>query len=365
MVKYLVLSDIHFGHNINKTCSIIENLNEFFNIYNKKFKDLNIIFLAGDVFDRLLGNNNKDYLYAVKWLTDLLLYCKDRNITLRILEGTPSHDWKQIEVLNSIIQKLNIDIDFKYIDTLCIEKMVKYNLNILYIPDEWKHKAEETWEDVKKCLLDNAVSKVDIAIMHGQFTYQLPIVLESSHNENNYLSIVKKFINIGHIHTHSVKDRILAQGSFDRLTHGQEEDKGGILVTLGEQDTWEFLVNKKAMVFATYKFDSNATMEDIYKQLNQARKKYPIGSNIRILLDDSPLIGITDDLKKNFLEFNIKIERTSKTKEQQIKLIEQEIEKGFAITKDNIEELLTREISKYNLSKDEYNIYKQILLDYI
>lgn len=361
MVKYLVLSDIHFGHNINKTCSIIENLDIFFNTNAKLFKDLNIIFLAGDVFDRLLGNNNKDYIYAIRWLTDLLVYCTKKDVTLRVLEGTPSHDWQQMQVLDTIITRLGLNIDYKYINTLCIEHMDKYNLDVLYLPDEYKHKADDTWKDVQKLLVEHKLQQVDIAIMHGQFTYQLPVLLPSSHNEHNYLSIVKYYINIGHIHTHSVKDRILAQGSFDRLAHGQEEDKGGILVTLDDNPRWEFIVNKKAMAFNTYKFDSSSTMEDIHKVLTEAKKKLPAGSNIRVILKDNNLVGITEDMRKSYPMFNIKIEKTTQA-DKQVKILEDNhVVHGFAITKDNIVDLLNQEIGKYNFSKEELVVYKRLL----
>lgn len=364
MVKYLVISDIHFGHNINKTCDIIQNLSNFFIKYRKDLKDLDIIFLAGDVFDRLLSNNNKDYLYAIKWLVDLLLYCEKEDIILRILEGTPSHDWKQMSILSTILDKLNLSINFKYIDTLCIETMHKHNLTVLYIPDEWKHNAADTWEDVKQCLLDNKLKQVDIAIMHGQFRYQLPILLESSHIEENYLSIVKYYINIGHIHTHSVKDRILAQGSFDRLTHGQEEDKGAVLVTLDDQPSYKFLVNDQAMVFKTIEIDKDKTLEDIDKELKKISKKHESG-NIRIILKDNPLVGILEVIRKTYPQFRIKLERVNTNVEKYKLLQDQVIEQGFSITKENVKDLLTVELNKFNLSKEDIILYNKLLAELI
>ena len=98
--------------------------------------------------------------------------------------------------------------------------------------------------------------EVDIAIMHGQFHYQFPrIKLDSSHDEQEYLNMVKHYIHIGHIHTHSSYDRIIAQGSFDRIAHGEEENKGCVVAKIDttnrENDEWMFLVNDKAMRFIT------------------------------------------------------------------------------------------------------------------
>lgn len=351
MLKYLVLSDIHLGHNINKTSYIVNNLLDFFITYKKELSKLNIIFIAGDTFDRLLTTNSKDYLIAVDWLTYLVKYCQEHDIILRILEGTPSHDWKQVAILDTVISKLNLQIDFKYISTLAIDHIPKYNINILYVPDEYKPTAEETFKDVQDLLNKNHLQQVDIAIMHGQFTYQLPIKLESSHIEENYLNIVKYYINIGHIHTHSVRDRILAQGSFDRLTHGQEEDKGAILVTIDKDISYKFLVNKKAMRFVTLTFKANVTIEDITKKLS----KIEPNTNVRLILDSKDML---DTLKKNFPLLNIKIESKKKEDIYKLELLDtSKIEKGFSITPENIEELLTKEMVRFNLPKDLYTIY--------
>lgn len=364
-IKYLVLSDIHLGHNINKTENIIQNLNKFFLEYRKELKDLNIIFIAGDTFDRLLMSSGKEYISSLRWLVILLTYCKDNNISLRILEGTPSHDWRQIKTLTSIIEELKLEVDYKYIDTLYIEHMNKYNLNILYIPDEYKPTALQTYKEVLKLLKKHKLEQVDIGIFHGQFNYQLPIILPSSHSEEDYLKIVKYYINIGHIHTHSVRDRILAQGSFDRLVHGEEEDKGGVLVEIDTKSnniSYKFLVNKYAMIFKTYKF-SNESIDKIIKILDKDIKKLPVNSNIRLYSDSEVFINKNmDTLRKRYPMLNIKFEK--KKESNKFSLIEEEIViDSFSITKDNIKELLTTELNKYNLNKEQIDIFNNTLQD--
>jgi hypothetical protein len=75
----------------------------------------------------------------------------------------------------------------------------------------------------------------------------------------------------------------LAQGSFDRLTHGEEESKGGMLMILDPVDgnKFFFLENKKAKIFKTITLklaDVDRCLESIDKQL----LKIPINSYIRI-----------------------------------------------------------------------------------
>lgn len=361
MFKYLVMSDIHLGHHINKTPYIVNNLNKFFKEYHRDLSNLNTIFIAGDIFDRLLSNSSSDYLLATEWLTDLILHCKNNKIKLRILEGTPSHDWKQAKLITSIIKKLKIEVDYLYIDTLHIEYMKEENIYILYIPDEYKPKAEDTLKDVKKLMKEMKIDKVDIAIMHGQFEYQLPMVkLESSHIENEYLNIVKHYISIGHIHTPSIFNRILAQGSFDRLQHNEEEDKGAMVITIfqdnPDQNTYKFLTNKHSMIFKTIKFKD----EDLDVICNRVRKvldKLPMYSNIKIISEnDDILYKSVKILSKEYTGVRIKAERSKKT-DTTVRLIKKEIiNNSLVITESNIKELLLKEMDKHNLSKEEYEV---------
>ena len=368
-LKYLVLSDIHLGHNINKTENIVNNLREFFIHYKKSLKQLDIIFLAGDIFDKLLTTSGKDFITATEWLTDLVLYCKDNNVMLRILEGTPSHDWKQAKVITTILDKFKIDINYKYIDTLTIEHIDKYNCNILYVPDEYKHNANDTYLDVMKLLKKHKLTQVDIAIMHGQFHYQLPgIELESSHTEQNYLDIVKYYISVGHIHTHSTFERIIAQGSFDRLAHNEEEPKGGVLIELHPllENKFTFLTNTKSMIFKTIKC-TDTNIEDLIKKLDKDLKKLPPLSNIRIVVDSDEFISKNiKTIKERYPTLTIKMVKEKEKINNQLKLVDDTIiVDTFSITRENIEELLDQEMLKHNLSTEQNNIYKEELREVI
>lgn len=364
-INYLVISDIHLGHHVNKTEFITNNLRAFFLKYNKFFSKnkLDIIFIAGDIFDRLLPSSGHDFIEASKWLSELIFYCKTNKIKLRILEGTPSHDWKQAKLIFSIIEKLDIQMDYKYIDTLYIEDMVDLGLTVLYIPDEYKHNAEDTYKDVKKLLKSLNMSQVDIAIMHGAFDYQIPFKLESNHNEENYLSIVKHYISIGHVHTSSVRDRILAQGSFDRLKHNEEEVKGAMFITLQDSgDSCEFLPNENAMKFITLKYE-NKDLDFIVKDVSKKCESLPVRSNIRILTNNyKDLNKNINSFKDKFVTFKFKIENLSKDDTEKFTLLEKKIvNDSFSITKENITELLTTEMDKHSLSENEKAIFQDEL----
>lgn len=364
-IKYLVISDIHLGHNINKTEYITENLRAFFLQNAKVLKDLDIIFIAGDIYDRLLTPSSTDYIESSRWLMELIMFCKTYNIKLRVLEGTPSHDWKQAKLISSIIEKLEITIDYKYIETLHIEDMSDLGLTVLYIPDEYKHNSENTLKDVKKLMKELKLKEVDIAIMHGAFKYQIPFDLESNHNEEEYLRLVKYYISIGHVHTSTVKDRILAQGSFDRLKHNEEEDKGCMLITLRSNgdNSFLFLNNKKAMKFITLDY-SNKSIEDILKDVKTKVSKLPVNSNVRLLTDNhKELAKSLTSIKESYPGLRFKVESSSSNKkDNKLKLLTKEIvNDSFSITKENISELMKEEMSKHSLSSREEAIFLEEL----
>ena len=356
-IKYLVLSDIHLGHNINKTEYIVNNLQIFFKDNYKEFSKLDMICIAGDIFDKLLVSSGVDFLLATEWLTELIIFCKNNNIILRILEGTPSHDRGQSKVITSIINKLGIELDYKYIDTLYIEHHDILGIDILYIPDEYKHKAEDTYKDVLEMLTERKLKQVDIAFIHGQFHYQLPMVkLDSSHNMEDYLNIVKHYISVGHIHTPSVYERIIAQGSFDRLAHNEEEEKGGVIITIQDkgESSFKFVYNKNAMVFKTYRFE-NESLEEITAILDKDVKKIKDKSNIRIISNSEEFISKNvQELRTRYPTINIKIEKPKSKEENSFNIIEEEVKiETFHITRDNILELIHNELPKYNLSQEE------------
>jgi len=354
VVQYLVLSDIHLGHANNSTENIVNNLMVYFKDNHKLFKMLDIIFIAGDIFDKLLMSNSKQYRLIMQWLTALIKYCEHNNIKLRILEGTKSHDWQQASVIDSILERLKLDLDFKYIDDVVIEDMNDLGLSILYIPDEHNHIAEDTYNEVKALMATKGITQVDIAIMHGQFHYQLPMVkLESSHNESDYTDIVKYFISIGHIHKHSVNGKILAQGSFDRLAQGEEEPKGAMVMSINtttENGEYVFLENKNAMLFRTLDYRGKVD-HDVIKELDSLKSIYKHGSFLRVLVnEDSSLAKNKHEIRIKYPMFHIDIETPtiSNTKDERIDLKEVEDIDSFSITPKNIKELVMIEFDKHD-----------------
>ena len=244
------------------------------------------------------------------WIADLFALCEKHKIVLRVLEGTPSHDRGQGKQFEMIYKAIKSNVDFRYVDTLSIEYIESLDIYTLYVPDEWDHDPDITWESVQGLLKDQGLTQVDFAVMHGNFEYHLPAHLKlPSHQSSRYLEIVKHYIFIGHFHTHSVYNRVITQGSFDRLGHGEEEAKGHVRVRVSEDGTLdrvEFRINHDATRFITI----DATGMDAAETINLLRSKedLPKGSHVRIkCTNDSDVKHAITTLRERFPHYTIKL----------------------------------------------------------
>jgi DNA repair exonuclease SbcCD nuclease subunit len=373
-VKYLTISDVHLGHKRNTTLEIIKNLNIYFDDYKptSQFTDLDILFIAGDLFDTLLDNEGSGEVHEILiWLDRLMRFCGKHSIKLRILEGTPSHDWRQSKLAATLhhINAHDTCLDFRYIETAYIEFLKDLELYILYVPDEFSPSPDMTLSHVESLMKDLNITQVDIACMHGAFSWQLrnaPSHIQR-HSEEAYLSIVKHYVNIGHVHNFSTYDRLLAQGSFDRLSHGEEEPKGGILCDIRgpHGDSFNFIENVGAKIFKTITLRT-LDLDKCIQQISKATLKIPDDSYVRIkAVKTHPIYVAFDELKIKFPMFHLsKIslddEDISEPKESLI--VDTDVYTPVSITDTNIVDLLMNEVrSKYNLSDSQLTLLTGLL----
>jgi hypothetical protein len=358
-----VVSDIHLGHRRNGTRGIVINLRDAFPD-NAQTGELDIIWLAGDVFDDLLQLSDEDLADIDFWIADFLRICKKWNISVRVLEGTPSHDWKQSQRFVTMNEAAQIGADLKYVTTLSIEYIEHLGINVLYVPDEWELTTEKTLGQVHELLRAKGLDKVDYAIMHGQFAHQLPDhVKAQSHDSEAYLSIVKELIFIGHVHTYSRYKRILAQGSFDRLAHGEEAPKGHLRFfkqTNGDMQV-QFHENFNAMRFITIKclgMDLEQTLEEVDKVV----LTLPDESFVRVESESTnPIFANMDLLIRNypFIQFS-KLSREDAESEKAL-IEDQTLFVPITITRDNIVPLLMERLASNGATDALFSRSERIL----
>lgn len=373
-VKYLTISDVHLGHKRNTTVEIIKNLDIYFDHYKptSQFIDLDILFIAGDLFDTLLDNEGSGEIHEILiWLDRLMRFCGRHDIYLRILEGTPSHDWRQSRIADTLhrINGHESCLNFRYIDTCYIEFLKELELYILYVPDEFSPSPDMTLNHVKSLMKDLNIEQVDIGILHGAFGWQMknaPAHIQR-HSEEAYLSIVKHFVNIGHVHNFSTYERLLAQGSFDRLSHGEEDPKGGILCNIRgpHGDSFNFIENKGAKIFKTITVRS-LDLDKCIQSIAKATKGIPDDSYIRIkAIKTHPIYVAFDELKIKFPMFHlskISLDEDEVSDAKENLSIDTDVYTPVSITDTNIVDLLMTEVrSKYNLSDSQLTLLTELL----
>lgn len=369
-LKLASVSDIHLGHSRNDTAFIIANLDAAFPD-NAETADLDMIVLVGDVFDGLLSLPDNVITDIDYWMMRLLRLCKKHDIVLRVLEGTPSHDWKQsrrFEIWNVGAQ---IGADLKYVDTMSIEHNERFGITILYIPDEWRDTTEETLQLARDLIVFNGLEKVDFVFMHGQFEYQLPAVVKApKHDSDAFLGLCRYLIFIGHVHLFSRLERIIAQGSFDRLSHGEEGPKGHVRAVVRGEDDYdiEFRVNVGARKFVTVDCQG-LDVEEALDQIEHVivEQEIPDHSFMRISCSDGhPLLNSMDLLSRRWPM--ITWSKLAKSVEQErLELTDSELaDESFVpiqITPDNIVDLTIERLRRRNVTDETIRLAKHALAE--
>lgn len=352
-LKIAEISDIHLGHAKTPASHIVKNLIKAFPD-NEDTGELDIIWIAGDLFDRRLSLPDDGVSVIKEWIHVFLRMCKRRDIVVRVLEGTPSHDWKQPKLMVEINENAKIGCDIKYIPNLEIEYIEKFGINVLYVPDEWRTENIKTWYEVKDLLKKHNLEQVDFSIMHGAFRYQIPsniVDMFETHDADNYLGITKYLIFIGHIHQFSQYKRIISAGSFDRLHHGEEEAKGHVRATVSVDGTFKarLVENKSAMTYLTID-TTGASLESVYKRLDVLVAKIPKHSFIRILADTTDSVFKSGgELKERYPDVSVTF-KSNQTKVKIKPIITKDIVKPVNLSPDTIL-LLMKESLEQNHKK--------------
>lgn len=346
ILRILSISDVHLNHGRNPTEKIIANLDKYV-LDRPDFHDLDIMFIAGDLFDQLMEHDSVNRAPIYLWFARLIAKCIENDVILRCLEGTPDHDWKQYEIFDTLKAMLQPNLDYKFIKTVTIEYIEKLGINVLYVPDEFRPKAESTLEVVKEVMASKGLEQVDYAVMHGFFPHQIPEIADSPacHNSDAYIELVKHLVFIGHVHSHSIFSKIVSQGSFDRLAHGEEDDKGFVIAQVNHktgEKVVSFIKNHDAMIFKTIDV-TGYSMEQALENIDKVCNEIPDGSNVRIKANkDHPIFSDMAALGRRHPLVWFTAKKVDQDQPQNEKNIHQVnlMYKPVNITKDNIFEMM-------------------------
>ena len=293
-INILSTSDWHLGK--EETPTLIRNLKA--GISKVLLSDkiiVKLLLIGGDIFDKIMTLSDKESILIQDFIIWIFNICSERDVILRVLEGTPSHDRKQsvqFEVIHRAVGSF-YPCNFEYIQSIKIEYISEIDTTILYIPDEATSCPDKTLEVVKDLMFNLQIKQVDYAMIHSGLDIHFPPHAHvPMHNSDAYLDIVKKYIFIAHIHQRSVqKKRLITNGSFDRHTHNDEDKKGSWLVSSNKDsiidDKIYFIENDNALIYKTINVDS-----DNYQELiDNILKKHSGKIRIRIQTADNVLLG--------------------------------------------------------------------------
>ena len=352
-LRIVSISDIHLGHHVTLSDYIYENLRTYF--YPELTPETDILFICGDFFDRLLNLDSKSSTIAITVIHELIQIAIKNNILIRVLNGTFSHDKYQNQLFTTISEKYK-NINLKVINDISIEKIKELELNVLYLPDDLPYKnTEEVYNCINEILYTNNLEKVDLIIGHGTLDYAVP---KAAHGKDKIIftrerleAIVDGYALFGHIHTRGVNGKIVYNGSFDRLVHNEESEKG-FYITTRKNDRYrtKFFENKDAAKFITLKpfgDDLDELKTDLFRKIDMFFGPHYTG-HLRIVCKD---VTIRSVLYKLVLDKYPTLDITCKTvKEiQEEEKIDSEIQTftSISLNESNIVDIIYSYIKEH------------------
>ena len=301
-MKILTVGDIHLYHEHTKIGNTIKSL-----LNTIKHQQIDMLVINGDFTHRVIPPLTDSYHLFITVVNEIILYCSTNNIILRVVDGTNSHDMGQLQIFETIIKSLGINIDFKYLSKITYEenKIGK----MLYVPDNVGSNTIAL-DQVKKLMVEHEIGKFDFIFIHCMFDFQTPVQSIESFDSEAWIKLCDKYILNNHVHNHQRYKNIIAVGSFDRLTFGDDVPKGCVVVeTVGL--SYMFIQNKDAQVYLTYvDIHDDAELRALLKKSNM------IGSFLKIKTNRPDYIS--SKLKAYHIQYyKIESVHVKKVKEQQ------------------------------------------------
>ena len=282
-LKIIHIADIHFGK--KDDIKLYDELQDFIN----KIKSLSIsdgidmVCIEGDLYDRIIKFNEYSSELIVQFITSLCKLSNQYNFLFRIIKGTKTHDYNQLNVFKSFESNYPL---FKIINRVETETIEKENesFNILYLPEEYIDNIYEYYSDYFN-------QEYDMILGHGMIDFVSFTGTEDENSERfvknapvfkakDLMNICNGYVIFGHIHDfHEYKDKIYYCGSYSRFSFADTEDKGYIYTSVSKDSSKniiEFYVNEKAPKYHCidldlYEFKST---EDKLKFINETKKNY-------------------------------------------------------------------------------------------
>lgn len=351
-IGLFVFSDTHVYARSVATSGILNGCTDIIN--RAVERGVKIFLLTGDFFDRQLPVNTDEYTDIQMWINGFLSKCNQNNIILRILEGTPSHDCGQckmfIEMNESREEKYRVDV--RHVKSIEIEYIESLDLNLLYVPDQTSSPVEVTMARIDELLNIHGLDKVDIALTHAYWDYQLPShQADHGFKPSDFKKRVRYAVFNGHIHTPTSYGIVHTVGSTARTSHNEEEEKGGIYGRLTRTSrvsgtlNLSRINNPHTVLFKTIDI-RGLSMEESMATLKPWLSS-PDGSNLRPWYNRGDAFdGAIGDLIREYPQFKwkTKVEKEERKLSKTLVSLEEKYE-GVEITPTSLPDLLREKFS--------------------
>ena len=318
MKRLTILSDLHIGHMGISNIKLVEDIKkEIFPFIEKS----DILVICGDITDRSMDLSDTTSNYLVSLFLDIFNLTDKLNIPIFILRGTISHDRENMNIPLEIHKRYKYRNKIYFRDILDIVYIEELGYYVLTIPDNLNYKnIDDVYLDIKKKMHNLNIDSVEYVFFHGTFKHVFPeyIKLKSLIFDEKKFNFVNKNILAGHIHTHSEYGKVIYVGSFERLNHGEEEDKGFLYIEdYKDFNKIKFIKNKNANLFVTIDVDK---LKEPIKEIDKKIKNKII--NLRFISQDNDKLKSLQEHYSKKENVNVKILWKKKENKEDIKVIE-------------------------------------------
>lgn len=368
-INILHAPDIHFGHPKVEPFLIYEHMEKYMFPELMSGK-INILSITGDFFHSLLNMNSDAGVYAALTIDRLISLAQYYKFYIRVIRGTFSHDRFQnrfFTISKGAEVKLNDKPLVRVIDNIEIETFPDLDLSVMYCPDD------QPYEDLTETLIDIIKSyhmeSVDVLLSHGYYDHMLPKNIPHIPTDTIFFDrinpYVKYFCLNGHVHSPSVyQNKCISGGSFERMVHGEEEDKGFFVVTIDKQNDktrYKFVVNKEALPFISIAPSNFKNLEDCFKYIDDLITKLRANDKDRKLF--FRIIGDNDNIAAYLRESTHGVEVTTKSS-----IVQQVVEEDISdvscdlpvITEENLPAMVISGLKNTDILLTEQEV-KEIL----
>lgn len=315
-MKLVNISDIHIGK--KDDMKLKDELEIFFD-YLKDTENIDMITISGDLFDRVLTANEYGTTLALEFIQRLIdLYVPE--IDIRIIKGTRSHDFNQLDILKVFKEKAGSH--FKIIEKNEVEVFNGYR--ILYLPEEYPTDYDDFY---KENLLGVEDKVYDFIIGHGMIDFIAFTGYEDdsenrvhgtpTHKANDLIRVTKGPIIFGHIHEkQEYKDKIYYTGSYSRYSFDTPSEKGFMVFDIDDNDPsnfkMTFIENTAAPTYAVLDIDklNLEGVDDHVKYIKELADKYDY---VKIKTGNKANLDIARALTEK--DSSIKVQSVNKEKE--------------------------------------------------